>query len=185
MCKITHNKITSPNSRLYERDFTPLVSASSLAEERSNRLPLVGNRDRPRSIEQLLARIDPKRRVDRCVEVRNRNRVFENLFPQLIRHSISALMLQAASSQNHAEGGALVTTSSSTIKLRGPSKFRTNHNQSLVENALVLEILDKSGKRDIQLLNQHMLILLTFVVSVPSCAIDEIEIVRNFDKPHS
>src|SRR5687768_7890043 len=66
------------------------------AEQLRNGFAAVSDGHWARAVEELLAWVDTKRGVDRCVEVWNRDRLLENALAQLIGLAMSAAMTQTA-----------------------------------------------------------------------------------------
>src|ERR1051325_5760513 len=75
-----------------------------------------------------------------------------------------------------------MTAPTAGVKLARPAKFRGYDHQRLLKQFAPLHIQDQRGQSPIQILNQQMLLELPFVVSIPTRAIEEIQIEGNFNK---
>ena len=69
-----------------------------------------------------------------------------------------------------------MAASSAAIKLRWPTKLSCNDYQCLIQSLSRLEVTQQGRDRLIQLIDQHVLLQLPFVVRVPACTVDEIQI---------
>jgi len=97
---------------------------------------LIGDRNGAGAVEEFPRRIDPHRGVDRRVEIRNRNRAFENGFAHLIGDAVGALVLETSSGEDEAEAGSLVAAAASAVVGGGASEFGADGDESFVEEVL-------------------------------------------------
>ena len=125
----------------YSRD-----ESQSLGKERHHWLAAVRDGHGTRAVHEFLRRINAHRRMNRGMEVNQRNRIFRRLLGQLIRRAIGTAMLQASTCQHHAERRALMSTATTAIELWRAAKLGADHDQSLIEKLLLLEISNQCGQ---------------------------------------
>ena len=155
-----------------------------LPKQLRNRFAAVGDGDGAGAVEQLFAGVDPHRGVNGGVEIGDGYRVFDDLFAQLVGDAPGSAMFEPASGQDHAETTALMSASTTTVEGSGATEFGADDYQRFVEHLLVFQIGDQGRQGDVEFFDEKMLVQLTFVVSVPSGAVDKIEVVGNFDETH-
>ena len=132
-----------------------------------------------------MGRIDPEGGVDRGVEVRDRHGVFEDVLTQFVRDTVGALMFQPATGKQQAEATALMSAPAATVIRGGTSEFGADCDQRLIKDALLLKVDDQSRKSDVEFFDEQVLILLAFVVSVPARAVDEVQVVGDFNETNT
>ena len=115
--------------------------------------------------------------MNRGVEVGDGDGVLDDLLAEFVGDAVRSLMFQAAASEQQAEAGTLMSATASPVIGSRPAELRADGDECLVEDALSLEVRDQSGQGDVEFLDEQVLVLLAFVVSIPAGAVDEVEIV--------
>ena len=65
------------------------------------------------------------------------------------------------------------------------SELGADDDERLVEHLGALEVFDQAGEGVIELADEHMLVVDALVMHVPAGAVDEVEVVRDFDEAHA
>src|SRR5690606_20280077 len=91
---------------------------------------------------------------------------------------------EATACEDEAEATSLVPATAASVVGRRSSELGSRRDESLVEQSFLLQVPDQGRKRYVELLDKQVLILLAFVVRIPTGAVHEIEIVGNLDEAH-
>ena len=94
-------------------------------------------------------------------------------------------MLEAAAGEDHREGRALVAATALGVEFRRTAELGGDDDEGLVEHAGALEVFDQAGEGIIELADEDVLVVDAVIMHIPTRAVDEVEVVRDFDKAHA
>lgn len=127
---------------------------------------------------EFFAGIDAHGGMNGGVEVGDGDGVLFDLFAFLfVGDSVGAHVVESASCKDEAEGGALVSASTSVVEFGGASELGSDGYEGFVEESLFFQIANECGEGGVEFLNENVLVELAFEVCVPPGAVDEIEVV--------
>lgn len=78
-----------------------------------------------------------------------------------------------------------MTTSAAAIELRRATKLRADDDERLVEQALLFQVRHQCRDGLVELLDEDVLVELAVVVGVPAGAVDEVQVMGDFDEAHA
>jgi len=116
------------------------------------------------------------------VVIVNADGILDDVFRELVSDTVGTAVVEPATGERETEGGALMAATALAIELGGAAELGAERDEGFVEKTLFLQIDDERRERLIQILDENMLFFLTFVVGIPSGAVDEVEVVGNLDE---
>lgn len=156
-----------------------------LFKKRGYELALVGDGHWSVPVVEVLLIVDAHCGEDGGEEVGDADRVGDDLFAEVAGLSPGPLVGETPSGEDAGKCCSLMAPTPSAVKLRRAAKFCGDHNQCFIQQLLCFEIGDQGGDCSAELLDEPVLIEDAFVVDIPSGAIQEVEVVGDFDKPGS
>jgi hypothetical protein len=119
------------------------------------------------------------------MEIRYADGILDDGLGEFIGLTVGATMLEAAAGEDHREGRALVAASALGVELRRTAELGGDDDEGLVQHAGALEVFDQAGEGVVELADEDVLVVDAVVMHVPAGAVDEVEVVRDFDEAHA
>src|SRR5690606_21295782 len=85
--------------------------------------------------------------------------------------------------EHHGEDAALVTAPAPAVEVPRAAKLRRDHDQRAVQQTPAFQVLHQRGESCVQLADEDVLLEMPLLVRVPARAVDEIQVVRDFNEP--
>ena len=126
--------------------------------------------------------VDSQGGMNGGVEVGDGDRVPDNLFGEVVGGTEGALMIQTTPGENEREGRSLMAAAAVAVELGGTSELGGDDNEGFVEESFFFKVAHKRGEAVVEVLNEFVLLELSFPVGVPTGAVDEARVVGEFDK---
>ena len=180
----------------YVQHFTPLfgqmlsgdhcIALITLSSKQlRHRHTAIGYGDGAVSIVQFLGWIDLHGAENSGKQVWNGHGGVYYSLAKLIGLSYRSPVVEPAPGQHDTECLGVVTATTLIVKLRRTPELCAANDECAVESIVPFKIQYKCCKGIVQLLDQSMLLELARCVRVPTCAVDEVEVVRHFDKTYA
>lgn len=118
-------------------------------------------------------------------EVGDADGIGDDLFRDVIGLAPRAAMAQAASGEHAAEGAALMTATTAAVELGRTTELGGDDDERLVEQTPGFKIGDECGDGAVEFLDQLVLFQDALIVRVPAGAVEEVQVVRDFDEAHA
>ena len=117
--------------------------------------------------------------MDGGVKIGHGHRVFLDFFAELVvGDAVGAHVIESSTGEDQTESRSLMTPSAPVVELGGTPELGADCHQCLIEQALLFQIANQRGQGGVEFLNQNVLIELSLEMSIPTRAVDEIEVVR-------
>jgi hypothetical protein len=132
---------------------TDIETADQLREQFSNRLTLIGNRNRTVAIEELGRWVNSQRAMNGCVKIGNGNWTIGNLLSQVVSRPDGSSGSQAAAGQKATKSPVLMAAAATGVELRRPAKLGGDDDQRFVQELVLFQIDDQRRQPLIEFLD--------------------------------